>query len=187
MKLRFLSIFFLCFLGGCKWFSSAGTPYFKWTNFKVPNGTPAFQQGYKDGCSTVLYARGNVYYRTKYDYRYDPKMIGNPEYRFGHSRGYTWCFQQIIQGVSGAMTSFDRAINPYGYDTTFNAGNTEAAWDGFFGSGNSPLGASTNSGFDGIFDVMQKGVAGGVGGGGKSLFGTDPLWMGGSSGQFFGQ
>ena len=181
----FLLIFTLFSLNGCKWFTNAGTPFFLGTGFKVPPGTPTFQKGFKDGCSSVLYSRGNVWYRTRYKYKYDPKMIGNPEYRFGHSRGYTWCFQQVIQGVSGPNASFDKAFLPYGYDSTHSAANIGNAWGGFFAGGESVLSASTTtpgSGFNSIFDVLQKGSSGS----GATAFGTNPLWAAGSSGQFLG-
>ncbi len=179
--IRVLLLFLLIQVFGCKWITNSGTPYFEWTNFKIPQGTPAFQAGYKDGCSTVLYARGNVYYRTRYSYRYDPKMIGNSEYRFGHSRGYTWCFQQVVAGTSGPVGSFDKYLNPGGYDPTFNAGNINDAWGGMFGGGlDAPIKANPANGFDAMFDVWSGGSGGGV-------FSANPLWAGGSKGQFFGQ
>jgi hypothetical protein len=183
--IRVLLLFFLVQIDGCKWFTNAGTPYFKWTSFKIPQGTPAFQAGYKDGCSTVLYARGNVYYRTRYSYRYDPKMIGNPEYRFGHSRGYAWCFQQVVAGTSGPVGSFDKYLNPGGYDSTFSAGNINDAWGGMFSGTNqagldAPIKPNPANGFDAMFDVWSGGASG-------SVFGANPLWAGGSKGQFFGQ
>lgn len=171
---------FLLQLGACKWFTGAGTPYFSWSNFKVPDGTPAFQQGYKDGCSTVLYARGNIWYRTRYGYRYDPKMIGNPEYRFGHSRGYTWCFQQVLSGTGGPVGSWDKYIQPYGYDSTFTVptDGVSKAWGDFFQGGvASPIpSASLNS----IFDDLSGGSSGGA-------FSAHPIWAGHSKGQIFGQ
>ena len=153
------------------------------TNFKVPDGTPAFQKGFRDGCSTSSYSRGNVFYRWRYGHKYDTKMIDNAEYRFGYQRGYTWCFQNVLSGVSGPQASWDRFLSPYGYDSTMSAGNMNSTWDGFFGgSVESPLG-DQGSGFDGIFDVLQKGGSGS----GGTAFGGNPLWAGGSSGQFFGQ
>jgi hypothetical protein len=186
--LRIIAILFLLTLSNCKWFTNAGTPYFMGTNFKIPQGTPTFQQGWKDGCSSSLYSRGNVFYRTRYGYRYDPKMIGNTEYRFGHARGYTWCFQQVLAGTSGPVGSPDRLLNPYGYDSTYNAASTEAAWDGFFGGGsigqNTNTASSSAGGFDGIVNIFTRGSEGNAAGG---VFSANPLWAGGSSGQFFGQ
>lgn len=179
---KILVIVLLLELAACRWFTSSGTPYNAWSNFKIPQGTPVFQQGYKDGCSTVLYARGNVWYRTRYKYTYDTKLIGNPEYRFGHSRGYTWCFQYILHSSSGPTASADKYLMPYGYDTTHNAANYNNAWDGFFGG--NPMGnvmPATPNGLDGIFDVLQKGGSGT----GQSTFGN-PLWTNGSRGQFLG-
>lgn len=181
MRVLLLILFFA--VGGCKWFQAAGSPYFKWSNFKVPDGTPMFQQGFRDGCSTVLYSRGNVWYRARYDFRFDANLIGNSEYRFGHGKGYGWCFQQYI-GSLGPRGSFDKYISPYGYDSTFDAGNINNAWGGMFGGGlGAPISVNPGNGFDAIFDVWQKGGSGT----GSTVFGGNPLWAGGSSGQFFGQ
>ncbi len=173
-------IILLFFQTSCEWFKGVGTPFYFMTNLKVPEGTPTFQKGFKDGCESVVYARGNNIYRARYGYRYDPKLINNSEYGLGRSRGYTWCFLNTLAGVTGPQTSFDRYILPHGYDDTFNA----ASWDdvGLFTSG-------------GIFGV------GGTGGDlskvlqnftttddGQTLFNNRELiWAGGSCGQIFGQ
>jgi hypothetical protein len=171
---------------GCKWFSNAGTPFFSWTKFKTPPGTPAFQQGWRDGCSTSSYARGNMWYRMTRKHGYNPKMIGNPEYRFGYGRGYTWCFQNVLGGIAGPQASFDKAIAPYADNTNFGYGvfDTKAAdmsanWSGFFGGNVFNSMATDNNSWDGVWGVVQTG-------GGKTVLGT-VLWEGGSSGQFFGQ
>ncbi len=180
----FLILFLLLESLSCSWPGATSTSIIAWTNIKVPEGSPVFQQGFKDGCSTAYYSRGNVLYRSRYQYRYDAKLIGNPEYRFGHSRGYTWCFTNAASAIAGPNASWDRYLSPYGYDATFNAGNVNNAWGGFFGNG--PLQWQSNnagSGLDGIFDVLQKGGSGTTG----SAFGSNPLWAGGSKGQFFGQ
>ncbi len=189
-----LLIFAFFNLSGCRWFSSASTTYFAWTNFKIPEGTPTFQKGYKDGCSTVLYARGNDYYRTRYSYRYDPTLIGNTEYRFGHQRGYTWCFQNILSAVAGHGT-IDRFLFPHGADSmTGGLDYTPKDFNkmGLFGDpdGYSVFGSSvstTPGGVDSMFGVWQKGTdKDGVGGAGETAFGTNPLWAGGSKGWWLG-
>ncbi len=189
MKLftKFFAVIILLELVGCKWFTTATTPLLMFSSVKTPDGPPSFQQGFKDGCSTVLYSRGNVWFRTRYKYTYDTKMIGNPEYRFGHSRGYSACFHAI---VGGNQSSFDRYIAPgtppgggFGYgvlDT--KAGDVNNAWGGFFG----------DSGIQNILNMSEGGVNGnfallGGDGGQGSVFTSNPLWAGGSSGQFFGQ
>ncbi len=178
---------------GCKWFSSAGTTYYAWTNFKVPEGTPVFQQGFKDGCSTVLYARGNDFYHTRYKYKYDPTLIGNTEYRFGHQRGYTWCFQTVLSAVSGPNGAPDKFLFVYGNESWgFDASPGDINNSGLFGGqgGDSAFNSSLTtpgSGVNAMFDVFQKGTdSTGVGGVGGTVFGTNPLWSGGSSGQFLG-
>ncbi len=179
-----LVLILLSLLSSCRWFGEATTPFFSWTNFKVPPGTPVFQQGYKDGCSTVLYARGNVFYRSRYSYKFDPKMIGNTEYRFGHSRGYSFCFQHVLASTSGPVGSFDKYLSPQGYDKTYNAGNINDTWDGALANDGVFSGSVTTpgNGLNGIFDVLQKGGSGET----RGVFDSNPLWAGGSKGQYFG-
>jgi hypothetical protein len=177
---KILLVLFLLELVGCKWFGSSGDPFLKWSNITIPDGTPTFQQGFKDGCSTTLYSRGNVYYKTRYGYRYDPKLIGSSEYRLGHQRGYTWCFEHIVGGIP--MTSFDRYLLPHGNDGTFDmtAGNINSAWGGMFGGVGSIIEVNPKNGFDdAIFGVWNNG--------GTGALNANPLWAGNSSGQFFGQ
>jgi hypothetical protein len=124
-KIAKLILFFIILMQittSCQYFKSASTPYFMFTNFKVPDGSPNFQEGYRDGCSTVLYARGTVFYRNRYGFKFNPNKINDPEYNFGHQRGYSWCFQHGVQGNTGPKTPITRAIDPYGYDTTYNRG-----------------------------------------------------------------
>lgn len=180
--IRIIAIILLFNLPSCRWFTNAEMPLFGGSSIKIPKGTPTFKKGFRDGCSSVLYARGNLWYRTRYDYRYDVKLMGNPEYRFGHTRGYNWCFHNAV-GPAGLVGSPDRYLFIHGYDKTFNAGNVNDGWGGMFGGGIAPLINVTGGGLNGVFDVLQKGG----GGTGKTAFGTDPLWYGGSKGQFFGQ
>lgn len=159
------------------------SPYNKWTNFRIPEGTKDFQTGYKDGCSTAFYSRGNAFYRNRYEYRFDPKMINNQEYRFAHARGYTYCFTYIAGSANGPVSSFDRYINHHGYDATYNKADINDAWDGFFNKGlmgDNML--NSGKGLDGILDVYQKGESGN----GMTVFGGNPLWTNGSRGQFLG-
>lgn len=171
MRIIFI-ITLLLFFSSCKWFDAASTPYTKFANFKVPKGTPAFRQGYRDGCSTLFYARGNAFYRWKHAYRYNPKMHHNPEYRFGYKRGMSYCFNTIVPGV----TSWDRHILYY-KDDSMMAKNYNKT--GMFSNGG--LGAPGES--SGLSNVLKTFW----GTGENSVMGGNILWAGGSKGQFFGQ
>ena len=181
MKKIIIFTFLIISLNSCRLISDIGTPFYSMTNFKVPPGTPSFQQGYKDGCETISYARGNPFYKTRYKgYRYDPKMIGNSEYRFGHSRGISLCFNIIF---NQPHSSFDNYLNYY--DPGMMAQDYNTVGDGLFDGGVFSWGAfgGSSGGLNDIFDVYQKGGSGTTGG----VFDSNPLWAGGSVGQFFGQ
>jgi hypothetical protein len=179
MRIIILFLSILIILNSCKWFTEADRPYLEFSNFKVPNGTPAFQKGYKDGCSSSLYSRGNVWYRTRYSHKYDPKMISNSEYRFGYQRGYAWCFQYILSG--SGINSWDRYLLPFGNDENMLAKNYNDAWGGFFGGGFFMKSTTTpESGIDETLKVFSGGSDAGA-------ITANPFWAGGSKGQFFGQ
>lgn len=168
----FLILLTVLSLSSCRWFTDGGTPYTFMSKFKVPQGTPAFQQGYRDGCSFLFYARGNGYYRFMHKYKYDPKMNGNPEYRLGYKRGISFCFNFIVPGVK----SIDKYIIPY--DNAILAKDYNDT--GFFEKGVDAFIPQSEGGLDAVFGIWS-------GRGKSSVFGADPLWAGGSKGQFFGQ
>lgn len=180
-----VALLLLLIMGGCRWLTGGGTPFFSMTSIKIPDGTPAFKQGFQDGCSSVVNARGNMLYRTKYKYRYDPKMIENTEYKFGHSRGWAWCFQNVLSESTGPQKSFDTYLMPYGnwgYDSS--VGSINETGDGLIG-GKGVWGDSVTTpgpGLNSMFDVFQKGGSGTT----ASVFGSNPLWAGGSKGHIFG-
>ena len=189
MKFLSFSWLFLILLSfsGCRWFGAVGTTFPSIASIKAPEGTPNFQQGFKDGCSTVLYARGNQLFRHRYSYRYDPKLIGNNEYRFGHQRGYTWCFSQMV-GLHN-QASADRFI--FGYANTnpvfdMTASDIGTNWSGMFSGtmGNVNGGGGSiyvdSGGLDGLFNMW-------AGSPGTSALGSYPMWGTPSTGQFFGQ
>jgi hypothetical protein len=167
-----LLTFFL--LSSCRLFSDAQKPFVSGMKIEAPPGSPIFQQGFLDGCSFILYARGNLFYRFFFKYQYNPKLASNSEYTFGYRRGGSYCFNYIVTGVR----SFDTMIFPFNnpmlaqnYNSTGIVG--EPALDPGI-----PL--DTNGGIDGIFNMWSGGSGGGA------LTGN-PLWAGGSKGQFFGQ
>lgn len=171
----------LLILGSCAMFNVVGTPFIAFTKIKIPDGTPAFQKGFQDGCITGEYSRGNEFYRTRSGFRFDPKMMGNSEYLFGHKRGYSVCFKLFAGSIEGPNTSADRALNPYGYDTTFNAQDLNSAWGGMFDGVTPSMKGSLGNGIDGVFGIWSGGSSG------NSVFGANPLWSDGSKGQIFGQ
>ncbi len=143
-------------------------------SFKIPEGTPAFKRGYRDGCSQILYSRGNMFYRFKHRYHYDTKMNGNAEYRFGYKRGISYCFNSITPGV----TSPDRML--FQHKDPILAMDYNNTAGGMFDGVDPFIPAADFGGLDGVFKVWS-------GSGSNSALSANPLWAGGSSGQFFGQ
>lgn len=161
----------------CRWFTSDATDNFL-RNFNVPNppGSPNFKKGFKHGCSQILYSRGNFFYRFMFKYEYDTALNYNKDYRFGYKRGYNACFLSII---ASKMPSFDKALFP--------AGGGNDIGTSFYSQTNYD---DTSGLFDGILNDRFGGDLNGVVenlGSGGGVMSANPLWAGGSQGQFFGQ
>ncbi len=169
--LRIILLITLLFFTSCRWFEAADTPFQMFGNFKVPEGTPVFKRGYRDGCATMLHARGNGFYRWKHKYNYNPKMHHHPEYRFGYKRGMSFCFNSITPGV----TSWDRHLY-YHKDNSMMAKDYNST--GLFDGGVDVPGSNSD-----LTNVLQAFW----GKGKNSVMGGNVLWAGGSEGQFFGQ
>ncbi len=146
-------------------------------NYTVPDGTPIFQQGFRDGCENGLYSRGNSLYRSKYSsYQYTPSLIDNPEYKFGYGRGYGWCF--ILNTTGGHSGGADAFI--YGKGTPFDMGrgNIDGTLNYETGSWKNPLNVQ-GGGLDGVLQSTQSPK-------GFTAFGSHPLYGTPSSNQVFG-
>ena len=161
-------LFVLVFLSNCRMIKGAGTPFLAGTNIKVPDGTPLFQKGFKDGCSTGLSGRGNSFYRAKYKFEYDHKYIDHPEYSFGAKRGYSYCFSYIIARghLKKGNTSSAYLYEPGSINMFNNKGLNSIFDNGSLGTVNVKHG-----GFNGIAGLLS-------GGSGGSALGAHPLWAG---------
>jgi hypothetical protein len=105
--IKILSVVLILLLANCEWFRVADTAFLAGTNIKIPEGTPIFKKGFKDGCETVLNSRGNSFYRTRYDgFKYSPQYIDNAEYKFAVSRGYGYCFNYVIRYLGEGSDAF---------------------------------------------------------------------------------
>lgn len=182
MRNIFLLTILVFSLTSCRWFTEGfGSPFITMASFKLPNGSPAFQAGYKDGCNQIYYSRGNSFYRALHKYHYDTKMSGNKEYRFGYKRGISYCFNTVISGTAGPVGSADKYIFPVSdpANMTLTEANGWNAVTQLFGGLKAP-GNPTGSNLDSQYEVWS-------GGSGGAVFTANPLWAGGSKGQFFGQ
>jgi hypothetical protein len=178
--LKLIIIFLtLSFLSSCKLFTGSSLSHLAFTNFKVPDGTPIFQKGYSDGCQNGLFSRGNMLYRTRYGiggFKYDADYIDNPEYRFGVSRGYSYCFTYNTAG---------RMVRPmdeylYGKGTQFNMGRNSYNKSLQYESGSWSNAANVkHGGVNGIFSAVTKPK-------GFTAMGSHPLFGTPNSNQLFG-
>jgi hypothetical protein len=161
--------------------SACKSSYLAMTNFKVPDGTPMFQEGYRDGCSTMLGMRSTVLYRMKYNgYKYNPDYIDNPEYKFGYSRGYSYCFNYIVgagyfgQGAADTYITGKGTPFPMGTDNWNNTVNYQE------GSWTDAMNVGGYGGTNGVWSYLQSSEKGGF-----STMGSHPLY-GTNSSQIFG-
>jgi hypothetical protein len=175
--LKIFLLIAILFLSNCKLFTGSRRYLVANTNYSIPDGTPVFQQGWRDGCENGLYSRGNTFYRTKYNgFQYSPDLMDNPEYKFGYGKAYSYCFTLNTAGehsggfdafiyAKGApfdmeRTSIDRTVN-YEVGSWSNAANVK------------------HKGVDGNFDAIQSPK-------GFSVFGSHPLYGTTNEKQIFG-
>jgi len=177
MLFKILLVLSILSLNSCRWFTSDATDNFL-RNFNVPKppGTKIFQQGFKDGCSQILYSRGNFFYRTMFSYRYDTSLNYNKDYRFGYKRGYNACFLSII---ASKIPSFDKALFPAGGGNDIGTGfYSQTNYDNTSGMFDGTLNSSFGGDVNGVLENL---------GSGGGVMSENPLWAGNSKGQIFGQ
>ena len=150
---------FLLSISSCKWLTEADTSELAFTNIKIPAGTPKFQLGYKDGCSSVLYTRGNGLYRSRYAYEFHPELIDDEEYFFGRKRGYSFCFNYITGPAGHFAKGWDGYIYAQGTPFDMGAGTID---DTVIGRASGTYGGKANSVWD-TFGDMKGGLDGSIG------------------------
>jgi hypothetical protein len=164
-------------LGGCKLFSGPKSYFLSNMNYNVPQGTPAFQQGWRDGCENGLYARGNALYRSKYNgYQYTIELMDNPEYKFGYGRAYGYCFTLNTAGAHDG--GFDQFIYARGVPFDMGRASIDGTMNYETGTWSNPIHVK-NKGVDSIFDSIQSPK-------GFSAFGSHPLYGTPNDKQIFG-
>ena len=176
IKKTFLLLVILSF-SGCKFFTGADSYFFMGMNYKIPDGTPIFKQGYRDGCENGIYTRANVLYRGKYHgFKYTPSLIDNPEYKFGYGRGYGYCFTMNTSGAHAG--SFDQFI--YGRGTPFEMGrgNIDGTVNYEQGTWSNPFNVNAG-GIDGVWGAVQSPKN-------FTAFGSHPLYGTPNTNQVFG-
>ena len=172
---RTILLISVLFVSSCGWMFSNDpglgifrSPKFSFAQIKMPAGSPTFQKGYADGCATVLSSRGNWFYRSLYNkYQFDYEYLNDKEYKFGHARGYNFCFFSIVGPVGYFGGGADLYI--FGKNSGLETNDLNDAWQ------------------QGNVDWFQDSfgdVGGGVGGsfksfsekGGKNILGSHPFW-----------
>lgn len=181
-------ILILLLFSGCKWFTGAETPFLSMTTPQIPDGTPIFQKGFKEGCESIIHNRATGFYRDRFQYQYDTSLMDNPEYQFGYSRGWTNCFNYVVAGRHTLGGSADTYIygGNWGAPIGMGKGNINDTVNYQTGSWTNPF--ASGNGIDGMFDVLQKGKGGGgTATGPGTAFGGQPFWGTWQDGQIFGQ
>tara|TARA_Y100000389_G_scaffold169836_1_gene176411 strand:+ start:40717 stop:41319 length:603 start_codon:yes stop_codon:yes gene_type:complete len=180
---KIIILLILSVLAGCQWLKAADTTFLSGTNIKIPEGTPTFKKGFRDGCETVLNSRGNSFYRTRYSqgFRYDPKLIEDSEYKFAVSRGYGFCFNYVIRFLNEAGSD-SYIVSPSNFDWSLGSiDNMVTSSDENLGFGLDQSVADNNI-FSDIFDFTRSSTA--SGGQGKGVMSSNVFY--GTNYKYFG-
>ena len=157
----------LALLSNCRWITGAKLSPMKFMQTIEVEGTPKFKLGFKDGCASTFYSRGNALYRLKYGWKFNTDLIDDPEYSFGRKRGYNYCFGYVVGGTSHFRGGWDRYI--MGHGPAFDMG--KGSIDGVTGSYSGNI-------FD-VLNVPSGGVSANVevlSGGSDSVMSAHPFW-----------
>ena len=180
--MKYIFIILILLISSCRWVTDAKLPNLSMAKIKIPPGTPNFRKGFADGCSTVIYSRGNTFYRTFHKFRFEADLIDDTEYYFARKRGYNFCFGYITGGSGVFGGGWDKDI--YAQGTHINMGGGGNVWKSFGGDVFDSWGSVTKSGGGGVggfLGTLQENTAnsGGVLGGhifyGKSESELKPL------------
>ncbi|MFT4718790.1 MAG: hypothetical protein ACI9IL_001131 [Rickettsiales bacterium] len=169
-------------VSGCQWLKGADTTFLSGTNIKIPEGTPTFKKGFRDGCESVLSSRGNTFYRTRYKgFKYDPRLIDDSEYKFAVSRGYGVCFNYILRFINDAGSD-EYIVSPSNFDWSLGSiDHTIVGKNENLGFGLNQSVADNNI-FSSVFDFTRSSAAdGGEGKGAMSsniFYGTNYKYFG---------
>ncbi|MFT6331880.1 MAG: hypothetical protein ACJAW3_000200 [Lentimonas sp.] len=174
---KLILILILLSFSNCKAVTGARRYFYLGTQYSVPDGTPIFQKGYRDGCENGIYSRGNAFYRTKYNgYNYDYSLIENPEYKFGYGKGYGYCFTTNTVG-GHSLGGSDAFIYGKGVPFDMGRGNIDDTLNYETGHWSNPF--ASGKGLDGVVDSIQSPK-------GFSVFGSHPLYGTTNEKQIFG-
>ncbi len=169
-------------ISGCKWGTGYKAAPFAMLGMPEPDGTPIFKEGFKDGCGSILRNRGTGLFRDRYEYNYNIKLMENPEYQFGFSRGWTNCFNHVVAGRHTLGGSADTYIYGGNWGAPIDMGRADwtgtinyetGSWNDVFASGGGVTGTT--------FSPIQTGK-----GGSGTAFGSHPLWGTPNDKQIFG-
>ncbi len=80
-------------------------PVWKYSMFKRPSNNnyypPLYLKGWQDGCESGAQASSNYFYRAKYEFKQDWRLLNNPTYINGWEDSYNQCRKYILQNNLG--------------------------------------------------------------------------------------
>lgn len=91
MKLIFLILFLCISLAGCDGVPDEMKPAHRVFNYMPKNGSPEYEQGWKQGCESGMSGMTNSFYQSFYVFKQDNSLLKNEVYYKAWKDSYDYC------------------------------------------------------------------------------------------------
>jgi hypothetical protein len=75
----------------------------------APEGSPIYQQGYRDGCESGFKGYSQPYNKVWWKFRQDPKLRGNPVYYKIWKDAYSYCAAYALSASMNGIGNVDKS------------------------------------------------------------------------------
>jgi len=78
---------------------AANTIYRSFPEWRMPfewyDKVPGYSEGFRDGCPSGMYAGGNIFVHSRYEFQRDVERFDDPIYKQGWNEGFSLCRSSV--------------------------------------------------------------------------------------------